>query len=58
MVIGDGCIVNINAVIDHDTVLESCVHIAPGAIVKGENRITEYTKIESGTVVERGEYSI
>jgi UDP-N-acetylbacillosamine N-acetyltransferase len=56
--IADGCIVNMNAIIDHDTVLEEGVHIAPGAIVKGENRITKYTKIESGTVVERGEYSV
>jgi UDP-N-acetylbacillosamine N-acetyltransferase len=51
-----GCIVNMNVVIDHDCVLEEGVHIAPGAIVKGENRITEYIKVESGTVVGRGEY--
>lgn len=55
--IGDGCIVSMNTVVDHDTVLEVGVHIAPGAIVKGENRIPSFTKIESGVVVERGEFN-
>ena len=57
VVIGDGCIVNMHSVIDHDTVLEKGVHIAPGAIVKGENRIVAYSKIESGMVVERSQYN-
>ena len=53
--VGEGCIINIGAIIDHGTVLEEGVHLAPGAIVKGLNRIEAYTKIESGTVVERGQ---
>ncbi|WP_026491176.1 PglD-related sugar-binding protein [Butyrivibrio sp. XPD2002] len=53
-VIGDGCIVNMNAIIDHDCILGAGVHIAPGAILKGENRVESYTKIESGVVIERG----
>ncbi len=52
--IGTGCIINMNAIVDHDTNLEDGVHIAPGAIVKGENRISKYTKIDSGMVIERG----
>lgn len=52
--IGKGCIVNIGAIIDHGTWLEEGVHIAPGAIVKGQNIIKAFSKIESGTVVERG----
>jgi len=54
VILADGCIVNMHSVIDHDTVLEKGVHVAPGAIVKGENRIAAYSKIESGVVVERG----
>jgi len=54
--VGNGCIVNIGALIDHDTVLEDGVHLAPGAIVKAENRIPEKSKIESGTVIENREY--
>ena len=52
--IGKGCIINIGAIIDHDTVLECGVHIAPGAIVKGQNRMAAFLKVESGTVVETG----
>lgn len=51
--IKQGCIVNIGAIIDHDCILEPGVHIAPGAIVKGENRVPSCEKIESGVVVER-----
>lgn len=54
--IGDGSIINMNAVVDHDCVIEECVHIAPGAIVKGENRISRFAKVDSGTVIERGSY--
>ena len=37
-------------------ILEAGVHIAPGAIVKGENRISVGTKIESGEVVALRQY--
>ena len=50
--VGAGCIINIGALIDHDTVIEDGVHLAPGAIVKAENRIAAFTKIESGEVIE------
>ena len=56
VILGDGCIVNMHVVVDHDTVLETGVHIAPGAVVKGNNRIASYNKIESGVVVERGKW--
>lgn len=49
-----GCIINLGAIIDHGCILEEGVHIAPGAIVKGENRIEKCSKIEAGEVVERG----
>ncbi len=51
--VNQGCIINIGAIVDHDCILEPGVHIAPGAIVKGENRVPSCEKIESGVVVER-----
>lgn len=50
--IGKGCIINCNATIDHGCVIEDGVHICLGAIVKAENRIAKYTKIEAGEVVQ------
>ena len=35
-------------------ILASGVHIASGPIVKGENRILAFAKIELGMIVERG----
>lgn len=52
-VVYQGCIINISAIVDHDCILEYGVHIAPGAIVKGENHVPSCEKIESGIVVER-----
>ena len=57
-VVKRGCIVNIGSLIDHDCVLMDGVHLAPGCVVKGENRIPECSKIESGEVVERGQYPL
>ena len=51
---GKRCILNLGAIVDHGCILEEGVHIAPGAIVKGENRIAKCSKIEAGEVVERG----
>ena len=56
--VGDGCIINIGALIDHDTVIEDGVHLAPGAIVKAENRILSFSKIDSGTVVDNRQYPL
>ena len=56
--VGEGCIINIGALIDHDCVIEDGVHLAPGAIVKAENRISAGQKIESGTVIENREFPL
>ena len=53
-----GCIVNIGALIDHDSVIEEGVHLAPGAIVKAENRIPAGCRIESGQVIENRQYPL
>ena len=47
----DGVIINIGAIVDHGCRVGRCSHIAPGAIVKAENNIPAFTKIESGEVV-------
>ena len=56
--VGMGCIINIGALIDHDSIIENGVHLAPGAIVKAENRIAEYSKIDSGEVIENRQYPL
>lgn len=56
--VGDGCIINLGAIVDHGCFLEECVHLAPGAVVKAENRIPALSKIESGRVVENREYPL
>ena len=56
--VGSGCIVNIGALIDHDSVLEDGVHLAPGAIVIAENRIPEKMKVDSTQVIDNREYSL
>jgi len=53
-----GCIINIGALIDHDSVIEEGCHLAPGAIVKAENRIPALSKIDSGTVIENRQYPL
>ena len=55
-IVKEGCIINIGAIVDHDCILEPGVHIAPGAIVKGENQITKCMKVEAGSVIENRTY--
>lgn len=53
-----GCIVNCGSIIDHGCVIEEGVHICLGAIVKAENWIPKYMKIEAGTVIEDRTYPL
>lgn len=55
-VITYGCIVNIGAIVDHNVLLGNGAHVCPGAVVKGENLIPAFMKIESGTVINRAQY--
>ena len=54
----EGCIINIGTLVDHDCVIEAGCHLAPGAIVKAENRIPAGSKIDSGTVIENRQYPL
>ena len=56
VVMAYGCIINMGAIVDHKVLLGVGVHVAPGAIIKGENVIDAFTKIESGEVIERGQF--
>jgi UDP-N-acetylbacillosamine N-acetyltransferase len=56
--VGVGCLINIGALVDHDTVIEDGVHLAPGAIVKAKNRIAAFAKINSGEVIENGQFPL
>ena len=56
--IDDGAIINMGAIVDHGCIIEECVHVAPGAIIKAENRISMLTKVESGTVIQNREYPL
>lgn len=58
VVLGSGCIINLGAIVDHGCILEDGVHIAPGGIVKGENRISRCTKVDSGEVIEARKYFV
>ena len=54
----DGCIIKIGSLTDHDCVIAEGCHLAPGAIVKAENRLGAGMKIESGTVIENRTYPL
>ena len=56
--IGKGCIINCGALIDHGCVIEDGVHICLGAVVKGDNRIRQYAKIEAGEVIQARIYPV
>ena len=57
-VVENGCIINCGAIVDHACIIGQGSHICLGAIVKGENRIAECTKIEAGEVVQMRAFPI
>ena len=56
--LGKGCIINCGALIDHGCVIEDGVHVCLGAIVKGDNRIKQCTKIEAGEIIQARIYPV
>jgi sugar O-acyltransferase (sialic acid O-acetyltransferase NeuD family) len=50
-VIGDYCIVNTNATIDHDCRLSEGVHVMPGATIAGEVEIDRFATIGANATV-------
>ncbi len=54
----EGCIINCGAIVDHGCVVEKGVHVCLGAIVKAENRIPAFMKVEAGQIVENRTYKL
>ncbi len=57
-VIEKGCIINCGAIVDHGCIIEKGVHICLGAVVKAENRIPAFMKVEAGQVIENRTYKL
>lgn len=57
-VVEKGCIINCGAIVDHGCVIEKGVHVCLGAIVKAENRIPAFMKVEAGQVIENRTYKL
>jgi sugar O-acyltransferase (sialic acid O-acetyltransferase NeuD family) len=49
--IGDFCIINTNATIDHDCCLGDGVHVMPGVTIAGEVQIGNYTAIGANATI-------
>lgn len=52
--IGNHCIINTNASIDHDCTIKDCSSIAPGATLGGNVQIGKYSAIGIGSSVKHG----
>ena len=57
-VVEKGCIINCGAIVDHGCVIENGVHVCLGAVVKAENRIPAFMKVEAGQVIENRTYKL
>ena len=57
-VLETGVLINSSAVVDHGCVIEKGAHICIGALVKAENRIPAYMKIEAGEVIQNRTYKV
>ena len=55
-VIENGRIINSGAIVDHDTTIGEYAHVCVGAIVKADNKIPAFMKVEAGNVIERFTY--
>lgn len=51
VVLGEACIVNTGAVVDHDCVLGNGIHVCPGAVLAGEAQVGDYATIGAGATV-------
>lgn len=49
--IGNACIINTKATLDHDSVLGDGVHLAPGVSICGEVRVGDFSFIATGATI-------
>ena len=52
--LGDNCIVNTRASVDHDCIVGAHVHVAPGATLSGDTTVDEASLIGTGAIVIQG----
>ena len=52
--IGNFCIVNTGAIIEHESVIQDAVHVAPGAVLAGNVHIGTNTFIGANAVIKQG----
>ena len=52
--IGDDVVINNSAVVDHECIIESGSHIAPGSILLGNVKVGRNTLVGAGSVVREG----
>lgn len=52
--IGDFCIINTGAVVEHECTIKDAVHIGPGAVLAGNVEVGDNTFIGANTVVKQG----
>ena len=50
--IGIGCIISVGSIVDHDAVLEDCVHVNAGAICKAGSFVAKETRVDAGEIVQ------
>ena len=51
-VVERGCIISVGASVDHDVVLEECVHVNAGAIIKSGAHVESNYKVEAGEIIQ------
>lgn len=56
--VGDFCIFNLNATISHDTVIDECVYVAPGAHITGNVHVGTRSWIGTGVAINQGSGAI
>jgi sugar O-acyltransferase (sialic acid O-acetyltransferase NeuD family) len=52
--IGDFCIINTGAIIEHGCIIENAVHVAPGTVLCGNVSVGENTFIGANSVIKQG----
>jgi len=52
--IGNSCVVNTGAIVEHECVLGNYVHIAPGAVLAGNVHVGDYSFVGANAVIKQG----
>ena len=58
VVLNKGVIINCGAVVDHDCIIGEGTHICINSVIKAENSIPAFVKVEAGVVIENRQFPI